>query len=359
VKAAYIESHGSADDIRYGELPDPEPASGEVLVRVEAVAVNSVDTFVRSGAWRTPVTFPLVVGRDLVGTVVRVGPDAPALATGDPALATGDPALATGDPALATGYPVRPGDLVWTNSAGYGGRPGATAELTRVQRDRLYPLPSGADPVRFVAAVHPGATAFGALAGRARLRAGETVAVVGANGSVGMCLIQVAAAYGAEVIASVRDAGSAPRLRELGARTVVTSGDAEHVIGALRERASDGVDVLVDTTGRMGLADVPGLLRPRGRVVLLAGRDRRIDLDQWAFYTRELSLIGFIVSGLTAAELRDAAAWINGTYPASPLTVSVGQVLTFADAGHAHHVLERGELPRMPDRTVGRLVLRQ
>ncbi len=63
MKAAYIEGFGAAGKLRYGDLADPLPGPGEALVRVAAVAVNKVDTFVRSGAWRTPVGFPLALGR--------------------------------------------------------------------------------------------------------------------------------------------------------------------------------------------------------------------------------------------------------------------------------------------------------
>jgi NADPH:quinone reductase-like Zn-dependent oxidoreductase len=196
VRSAYINAWGDAGSIRFGQLPDPVAARGQVLVRVEAVAVNVVDTHLRAGRWRTEVSFPLVLGRDLVGTVTAVGTD------------------------------VRDVDLgrwVWTNSAGYGGRPGATAELVAVDRDRLYPLPPGADPVSFVAAVHPGATAHGALLGRARLQAGQTVAVIGANGAVGMCMVQLAASCGARVVAVVRDERATDRLRALGAEWVVVA----------------------------------------------------------------------------------------------------------------------------------------
>jgi NADPH:quinone reductase-like Zn-dependent oxidoreductase len=331
VKAAYIEDFCDAAGIRYGELPDPEPGPGEVLVRPEAVAVNKVDTFVRSGAWRTPVTFPLVVGRDLAGTVAALGPG-------------------------VTG--LREGDRVWTNSAGYGGRPGATAGLVAVPRERLYPLPPGADPVSFIAAVHPGATAHGALLGRARLQPGETVAIAGGNGSVGMCLIQLAAAAGAEPVAVVRDGGAAARLRELGATQVAVAADAGEALAAAAAAAPRGVDVFIDTTGKAGIGDAPDLLNQRGRIVLIAGAGSRIELDQWRLYLSELQLIGFIMSGLTAAELAAAAAWINGRQAGSPLTVTVGPVLSFAGAALAHARLERGELSRAADRTVGRLVLR-
>jgi NADPH2:quinone reductase len=337
--AAFIEDFGGPDRIRYGELPDPVPGPGEVLVRTEAVAVDNVDTYVRSGAWPTPVTFPLAVGRDLVGTVAATGPDVAEFAAGD---------------------------RVWTNSAGYGGRPGATAELVLVAHERLYRLPDGADPVRFVAAVHPAASAYGALVRRARLRPGEAVAVIGANGSVGMSLIQVAASWGAVPLAVVRPAAepATPRLRELGAREVLVASDASHADASHAGGPShpgdpthaggpSHVDVLVDATGRTDLGAAAQCLNPRGRIVAIAGRDRRIDLDQWSFYTRELQLLGFVMSAMTVGELAAAAAWINVSAP----EVSVGRVLPFADAALAHTIMEQGELPRLPDRTVGRLVL--
>ena len=339
MRAAYIEGFGGPEVIRYGELPDPEPGPGQVLVRTEVVAVDNVDTYVRSGAWPTPVSFPLAVGRDLAGTVAAAGPEVTAFA---------------------------PGDRVWTNSAGYDGRPGATAELAVVAQDRLYRLPDGADPVRFVAVLHPGATAYGVLIRRARLRPGETVAVAGANGAVGMCLVQVAAATGAHVVAVVRshgepgqDAPTARRLDDLGASRVVVVQDIDQApVAAAHGPGGRGIDVLVDATGRMAVAEAAPHLNPRGRIVLIAGRDRRIELDQWSFYTRELQLLGFIMSAMTAGELAAAAAWINHRHSVRPLEVSVGDVLPFSSAAHAHTLIERGELPRLPDHTVGRLVLR-
>lgn len=75
-------------------------------------------------------------------------------------------------------------------------------------------------------------------------------------------------------------------------------------------------------------------------------------------YTRELQLLGFIMSAMTVGELAAAAAWINHRYAQRPLEVSVGRVLSFSGATLAHTLVECGELPRMPDYTVGRLVLR-
>jgi NADPH2:quinone reductase len=329
VRSAYIDALGDASSIRYGELPDPAVQPHEVLVRVDAVAVNAVDTYLRSGRWATEVRFPLAVGRDLVGTVVAAG-------------------SAVGD--------VEAGQRVWTNSAGYGGRAGAAAELVAVERDRLYPLPVQADPVSFVASVHPGATAYGALVGRARLRRGESVCVVGANGAVGMCAVQVAAAHEAEVIAVTRDPRAVGRLRELGAAHVVLA-DAAGAPRAAAEAAPRGLDIFLDTTRHVDVAAVPERLNPRGRIILIAGHGHA-DFDLWRFYIREAQLLGFIMSAMTVDELAAAAEWINGSYVTRPLTVSVGHVLGFDQAAHAHELIESGRLPRLGDGTVGRLVLR-
>jgi NADPH:quinone reductase-like Zn-dependent oxidoreductase len=159
MNAAYVTEPGPATTVRYGELPVPRPAPGEVLVRMAVTAVNPVDTFARSGAWRTPLPSPFVIGRDLVGTVATA----------------------------AHGYAA--GDSVWCNSLGHAGRQGAAAGYAAVPADRLYRLPPGVDPVAAVAVPHPAATAWLALFRHARLRAGETVYVAGGGGNVGAALV--------------------------------------------------------------------------------------------------------------------------------------------------------------------------
>ncbi len=81
--AAYITELGAAEAIRYGRLPVPSTGPTDVLVKVEAVVVNPVDTFVRSGGYRTPMPLPFVVGRDLVGTVAAAGAGAVGFTAGD------------------------------------------------------------------------------------------------------------------------------------------------------------------------------------------------------------------------------------------------------------------------------------
>lgn len=319
--AAYIEQFGPPEVIRYGELPDPEPGPTDVLVAVDAVAVNHVDTFVRSGAWRTPVPLPFVVGRDLVGTVVAAGPG-------------------------AQGF--RPGDPVWCDSLGHDGRQGAAAERAVVAADRLYRLTPGADPLDTVAVVHGAATAYLGLFTHGRLRAGETVVVVGAAGNVGGAAVVLAARAGARVVA-VASARDVAYCRSLGADEVIDHHD--DVVGRIRVAAPLGVGLWLDAAGVNDLDPAVGVLARRGRVVLLAGLGTRPELPVGALYLKECSVRGFAISHATTSELAEAAAAINRLTAEKVLRPRAVDVLPLSEAAKAHRRLENKEVR-------GKLILR-
>jgi NADPH:quinone reductase-like Zn-dependent oxidoreductase len=305
MRAAYVERLGPASEIRYGELPEPDCGPGEVPVRVTAVAVNRVDTFVRSGAYVTPVPLPLLLGRDLVGRIAG-----------------------TGEP-------------VWCDSLGYGGRQGASAELVCVPEDRLYPLPRAVDPLEAVAAFHPAATAYISLLYHARLRPGETLFVEGGNGALGSCLIQLATGLGARVIASARGPAKTGACKVAGADDVIDSTGADPR-AALRDLAPGGVDVYCDTSGRVSPGAALGLLADRGRVLVLAGLGRGAEsLDSTELYTHDRSVVGFAVSLATAEELAEAAEWINAELTRGRLRLGT-TLMDLAQAREAHEIIEAG-----------------
>jgi NADPH:quinone reductase-like Zn-dependent oxidoreductase len=313
--AAFIERLGSPDVIRYGELPAPHPGRSDVLVDVAATTVNPVDTFVRSGVFRTPLSFPCVISRDLVGTVAATGRD-------------------------VRGFAV--GERVWCNSLGHGGRQGAAAGQAVVPADRLYRLPDGVDPHTAVAMVHPAATACLALFTHGRLRAGETVVVAGGAGNVGGALVAMAAWAGARVVATAR-----PRdfgfCRGLGAAELVDY-QAEDQWERIRAAAPDGVDVYADTSGRNDLERVVPLLATRGRIVLLAGARSRPTLPAGELYMKDGSVLGFVISRARVAELAEAAGTINTLLAEGLLRPRATETLPLAAAGRTHERMERGEL---------------
>lgn len=273
-------------------------------MRTLAVGVNHVDTFVRSGAFRTPVQWPLIVGRDLVGEVVSTGADSPYTA----------------------------GDLVWTSSLGFEGRPGAAAEMALIETGRCYRLPAGVAPPEAVAVFHGASTATLALR-RARLSAGEHVFVHGAGGGVGAAVVQIAAAAGARVTATARRPEQVAWLGGLtGDITVVDTSD--------QPPRPSGVDVHWDCTGTIPLGEAVDSLSPGGRAVVTA---RRVvdDVPAGQLYLRDLSILGFVLSRADAADLRWSADEVNRLL-AEGMRVPVAHTMRLSEAATAHRMVESG-----------------
>lgn len=312
--AAFVDGVGPADAIRYGALPVPSPGPTDVLVRVSAVSVNPVDTFVRSGAYPTPLPFPFVVGRDLVGTVAEAGPGAVGFAAGD---------------------------RVWCNSLGHAGRQGAAAEYAVVPADRLYRLPPGVDDVSAVAAVHPAATAYLALMVHAGLRPGETVYVAGAGGHVGGAATVLATHAGARVVASA-GADDLDRCRALGAAVALDYRNPA-LPRRLHEAAPAGVDVHLDTSGHHDLDRAVDVLAARGRIVVLAGLTARPELPAGPLYVRDGRVVGFVISNARVPELAAAAHRINQLLASGALRPGRVEELPLAAAAVAHRRLESGQ----------------
>ncbi|MEU3772207.1 NADPH:quinone reductase [Streptomyces sp. NPDC032472] len=315
MRAAFIEELGPAENIRYGDVAPPTPGPTDVLVDVEAVSVNPVDTFVRSGLFRTPVEFPFVVSRDLVGTVVSAGPG-------------------------AAGFAV--GDRVWCNSLGHGGRQGAAAEQAVVPVDRLYHLPPGVDAAEAVAVVHPAGTAYLALFTHGRVRPGETVLVAGAAGNVGSALITMAVEAGARVIATA-SARDAEHCRALGAAEVLDYKYPD-LAARIREAAPHGIDVHIDTSGTNDLSTAVEVLAHRGRIVLLAGARSQPVLPAGPLYMKDGAVAGFVISHATTAELAEAAVAINRLLANGRLRARSIERVPLSQAARTHRRIEDGDL---------------
>lgn len=318
MRAAYVRKLGPPENIEVGELAEPALGAFDVLVRTQALAVNFVDTLIRSGRYPTPKTFPFVVGRDLVGVVAARGE-------------------------AVDGFGV--GDAVWCNSLGHRGRQGSFAEYAAVPQDRLYPLPSGADPTETVALLHAAGTAYLGLFREARLGYGETVLVSGAAGAVGTSAVQFAAASGAHVIATAREE-DADWCRSAGADVVFDYRDP-----ALWERVHDaaagGVDVFFETSRHFDFTRTLPVLAMGGRFVLIssAGSPVQVPLDQ--FYLRDLRLRGFAISNATVADLAGAARAINDGIARGLLRVRIGTRLPLEESARAHRLMEEGTRGRI------------
>ena len=204
---------------RLSDLPVPTVTAGSVLVRVTAAGLNVVDNFVAvgmlGGQW--PRAFPVVLGRDAAGVVAAVGPGVTRIRVGDEVVGT-----------VPLAPPIQAGTL---------------AEYALMPAEAVAVKPAGLDFVSAAALPFAGALATAAV-DAVRPRPGQTVLVNGASGGVGSYAIQLAAARGAEVVATGTP-GDADRLRRLGAATVVDY-TAAPVAEQVRAAYPDGVDALID-----------------------------------------------------------------------------------------------------------------
>ncbi|TAM82036.1 MAG: NADPH:quinone reductase [Candidimonas sp.] len=312
MQAAFIHKTGGIEEICVGELPVPHPGPTDVLVRMEASEVNFVDLFVRSGAYRTHTPFPFVIGRDLVGIVVEVGPGVEQFS---------------------------PGDRVWCNSLGHDGRQGAWAEYAVVPDDRLYLLPTGVDTKQAAAVLHAAATAYIGLVREAKLTAGETIFVEGSGGAVGSAVVQLATAMGVRVIASASGKDS-EWCQTCGAEKVFDY-RREDLYEQVRAAAPRGINVWWDTSGRNDFTHCLPLLAPGGRAIVMSGlRGSDPVLPVGSLYTREITLQGFAISNATVVDLAAAAATINRLLAAGRLKARVGATYQLADAAKAQADME-------------------
>lgn len=312
MKAAFIERQGGADVIRYGDLPRPEPSAGQVLVRVSAVTVDHVDTYIRGGAVHSPTPFPFVIGRDMTGVVETASPDV---------------------------HGFRRGDRVWSCCLGIDGLQGAFAEYVAAPAARLYRLPDGCDPVRTVAVLHSALTAVTGLYEKAHVEAGDTVFVRGGSGNVGTAVTQIAAALGARVAATAGSAEKAAWCRASGAELAIDY-HSDDETAALHAFAPDGVSVYWDTTRSFDMARALGALSNRGRIVVVAGIDRRCELPVGPFFLRNATLCGFTVTGTTTEEYARHAGRINGWLSKGTLRARIDRVLPLSEAAAAHRIVE-------------------
>ena len=228
---------GGPEVLEWTEVPDPEPAPGEVVVDVAATALNRADLLQRQGFYPPPPGASDIIGMECSGRISSVGAGVSNWAVGDEVCAL-----------LAGG--------------GY-------AERVAVPAGQLLPAPPGWSLTDAGGLPEVACTVWSNLVGQAGLRAGELVLIQGGTGGIGTHAIQVAAALGARVAATAGSPERLARCRELGAELAIDYHDKD-IADQLRE-ATDGrgADVILDNMGASALADNIDRLAPGGRLVII------------------------------------------------------------------------------------------
>ncbi|MCX7891472.1 MAG: NADPH:quinone reductase [Burkholderiales bacterium] len=317
MRAAFYEAKGPARAVlRVGERPAPEPAPGEVRVRVHVSAVNPSDTKARGG-YRGNVTmpFPLVIPhQDGAGVIDKVGPGVD---------------------------PARVGERVWVYEANLGRPFGTAAELTTVPAHKAVRLPDGVGFETGACLGIPAMTAHRCVLADGPV-AGRTVLVQGGAGAVGYYAVQIAKLGGARVIATVSRDEQAGRAREAGADAVVNY-KAEDV--AARVRAITGVEAGVDRVIEVAFGvnvrtDV-ALLKPNGVIAAYASDAvHEPQIPFWPMLAKDLTVRFVLVYAMPRQAHDEAASFITDALARGALRHQIFRVFPLDEIAAAHEATE-------------------
>lgn len=311
--AAYIESTGAPDAIQFGEIPTPTPGPHEVRVRVSAVSVNPIDTYIRGGIVAMTLPKPFVIGCDFAGTVDAVG-------------------------SAVTKF--KTGQRVWGSNQGLLGRQGTFAEYCCPHEDYVYASPEGASDEDLAASSLVGITAHLGLFMAAKLKKDELLFVNGGTGGVGSLVVQMAKAVGAKVVTTVGSEENANKAKTYGADCVINY-RTDDVAAKVKEfTGGTGLHVFFETQREPDYDKMVDLVRPRGRIVVMAGRAARPAFPHGPFYVKGLTLSGYAMFNIPADEQRvcadDISKWLaNGTIKAA-----IGARFKLAESAKAHQLQE-------------------
>ncbi len=233
MKAVVADSVGGPENLRYVDLPDPQPAEGEALIKVEAIGVNFIDVYFRSGLYKAPES-PIRLGSEASGVVTAVGP----------------------------GVSLKVGQRV-----AYAMARGAYAEYAAVPAKVIVPLPDSVSFDDGAAIMLQGMTAHYLLRSTFPLQSGQTCLIHAAAGGTGLLLVQIAKLLGATVIGTASTEEKAQLAKQNGADHVILYSQADFVSETKKLTGDRGVDVVYDSVGASTFAKSLDCLRPRGMMV--------------------------------------------------------------------------------------------
>ncbi|GAC1446045.1 MAG: zinc-binding alcohol dehydrogenase family protein [Pyrinomonadaceae bacterium] len=311
MKAIHVHEFGEPEAMRLEEVTDPQAGSGQVVVRVQAVGVNPVDTYIRAGLYANKPSLPYTPGKDAAGVIESIGADVRNMMIGDRVYVAG------------------------TLS-------GAYAEKCLCDARSCHALPAHLTFQQGAAVGVPYATAHRALFGRASAKAGETVLIHGATGGVGIAAIQLAVAAGLNVIST----GGTDKGRQLilgqGAHHALDHHAPNYLDEMMRLTNGRGADVIIEMLANENLGKDLTALAFGGRVVVVGSRGT-IEINPRDVMSREAAIYGMSLFNLTPDENTRIHAALVAGLANKTLHPIVGREMPLVDAPSAHRaVMEAG-----------------
>ena len=320
MKAIRVKEFGGPEAMRLEEVSTPQPGSGQVLVRMHAIGVNPVESYIRAGKYARLPALPYTPGNDGAGVVEQVGPGV---------------------------TEFKPGARVYTA----GSLSGTYAEFALCKTEQVHPLPANVSFAQGAAMGTPYATAYRGLFQRAEARPGETVLVHGASGGVGTAAVQLARARGLRVFGTAGSDEGRKLAREQGAHEVFDHRTPDHFEQIMSATGGRGVDVIVELLASVNLGKDLTIMAKGGRVAIVGSRGR-VEIDPRDTMQRDVDLRGMVMPNTSPAEMASIHAALVAGLENGTLRPVIGKEFPLADATQAHRaVMEPGAMGKIVLRT--------
>lgn len=307
MKRIRIYECGEPEVMKLEEVPDPQPEAGQVVVKVHAVGVNPVDTYIRAGGQGYSPKLPYTPGLDAAGVIESVGDE---------------------------GTNVSVGDRVYCA----GTLSGAYAEKALCAQSQVHPLPEQVSFAQGAGVAVPYATAYRALFRRAKAEPGEVVLIHGASGGVGLAAVQLARAAGITVIGTAGTEQSQRLVIEQGAHHMVNHHKPEHVEQIMELTGGKGVNLILEMLANVNLGKDLTMLAKGGRVMVIGSRGD-VQITPRDLMRRDAAVLGMSLLNASQQELSGIHAFLGAGLENGTLRPVVGKELPLAEAVQVHHLI--------------------
>jgi NADPH:quinone reductase-like Zn-dependent oxidoreductase len=332
MKAVRIHETGGPEVLRYEDVPEPQLRKDQVVIRVKACAMNHLDLWVRKGIPKVPL--PHILGSDVAGEIVDVGEYVSGLKPGQRVLLA-PMRFCNHCAKCAAGLQNQCREFTVLGNAVDGGN----CELIAVPAVSVIPIPETLDFDQAASVPLVFTTGWHMLVGRAGIRPGQTVLVLGANSGVGIAGIQIAKFFHCTVIATAGDHNKAERARELGADYVINHYQQKISEEVRKITNKEGVDIVMEHVGPATWDESVRSLKPGGTLVTCgATTGPQASIDLRFLFSRQLSMLGSYMG--TMGELHEVLKHVF----TGKLRPVVDRTFPLKDARAAHEYMEKSQM---------------
>ena len=332
MKAVRIHQFGGPEVLTYEDVPGPRPRKDQVLVRVRACALNHLDLWVRKGL--PGVNLPHILGSDITGEIAEVGEYVNGFKPGQRVLLA-PMSFCNRCPKCVAGLQNQCRQFTVLGN----GVDGGNCEFIAVPAVNVIPIPDALDFNQAASVPLVFLTAWHMLVGRAGLRPGQTVLILGANSGVGIAAVQIAKMFHARVITTAGDDRKIERAHELGADYVINHYQQKIAQEVRKITNFEGVDVVIEHVGEATWEESVKSLKGGGTLVTCgATTGPSVGIDLRFLFSRQLSLLGSYMG--TMSELHE----VLGHVFAGRLKPVIDHTFPLKDIRTAHEYMEKSQM---------------